>query len=66
MDAIDSGYESDHDTMSTYMLKDICDGSQTHPNVIIRDARYKICDRIRQRKSEQKVALTATRSMVKG
>ena len=49
MDAIDSGYESYHDPMSTYMLKDICDGSQTHPNVIIREARYKICYRIRPR-----------------
>ena len=33
MDAINSGDESDHDLISTEMLEDICDGSQTHPNV---------------------------------
>ena len=34
MDAMDSGYDSDHDIISTEMLEDICDGSQSHPNVI--------------------------------
>ena len=33
MDAINSGDESDHDLISTEMLHDICDGSQTHPNI---------------------------------
>ena len=33
MNAINSGDESDHDLISTEMLEDICDGSQTHPNV---------------------------------
>ena len=33
MDAINSGDESDHDLISTEMLEDICDISQTHPNV---------------------------------
>ena len=33
MDAINSGDESDHDLISTQMLEDICDGSQTHTNV---------------------------------
>ena len=33
MDSMDSGDESDHDTISTYILEDICDGSQYHPNV---------------------------------
>ena len=33
MDAINSGDELDHDLISTEMLEDICDGSQTHPNV---------------------------------
>ena len=32
MDAINSGDESDHDLISTEMLEDIHDGSQTHPN----------------------------------
>ena len=48
MDAINSGDESDHDLIYTEMLEDICDGSQTHPNVNRREARYKIRDRIRQ------------------
>ena len=63
MDAINSGDESDHDIISTEMLKDIRDVSQTHPNVNRREASYKIRDRIRQRKSEWKGELKATRSM---
>ena len=59
MDAMNSGDESDHDLISTEMLEDIRDGSQTHPNVNRREARYKICDRIRQRQSEWKGALKA-------
>ena len=45
------------------MLEDIRDGSQTHPNVNRREARYKIHDSIRQRQSEWKGAFKATRSM---
>ena len=41
MDAINSSDESDHDIISTEMLEDICDGSQTHPNVNIREALLK-------------------------
>ena len=48
------------------MLEDICDGSQTHPNVNIIESHYKICDRIRQIQSEWKGALKSTRSMGKG
>ena len=51
MDAINSGDESDHDLISTEMLEDIRDGSQTHPNVNRRAARYKIYDRMRKRQS---------------
>ena len=47
------------------MLKDISDKSQTHTNINRREARYKIRDRIRQRQSEWKGALKATRSMGK-
>ena len=65
MDAINSGDESDHDIISMQMFEDICDGSQTHPNVNIREARYKICYRIRKRQLEWKGALKATRSMGK-
>ena len=33
MDAMDFGDESDHDPISIEMLKDISDGSHSHPNV---------------------------------
>ena len=49
MDAINSGDESDHDLISTDMLEDIHDGSQTHLNVNIREARYEIRDSTRKR-----------------
>ena len=48
------------------MLEAIRDGSQTHPNVNKREARYKIRDRIRQSQSEQKGEFKSTRSMEKG
>ena len=31
--AMDDVNELDHDLISTDMLEDICDGSQSHPNV---------------------------------
>ena len=52
MENINSGDESDHDLLSTEMLEDIRDGSQTHPNVNRIESRYKIRDNIRQRQSE--------------
>ena len=60
MDAINCGDESDYDLISTDMLEDIHDGSQTHPNVNKRKARYKIRDRIRQIQSKRKGAIKAT------
>ena len=63
MYAMNSGDESDHDLISTEMLKDICDRSQTHPNVNRREAHYKIRDRIRQRQLERKGVLKATLRM---
>ena len=54
MENIDSNENSDHDLISTEMLQDICDGSQTHTNINRREARYKICDSIRQRQLEWK------------
>ena len=63
---INSGDESDHDLISTEMLEDIRDVSQTHPKVNRRETRYKICDRIRQIQLEWKGALKATRSIGKG
>ena len=52
MENINSGDESDHDLISTEMLEDIRDGSQSHPNVNKIEARCKIRDRIRQIQSE--------------
>ena len=49
MYAINYGDKSDHDLIYTEMLEDIRDGSQNHPKVNRREARYKIRDRIRQR-----------------
>ena len=66
MEKINSGDESDHDIISTEMLEDICDGSQTHTNVNRRESRYKIRDCIRQRQLEWNRALKATRIMWKG
>ena len=33
MDAMTFCDESDHDLISTEISEDICDGSQTHPNI---------------------------------
>ena len=66
MENLNSSDESDHDLISTEMLEDIRDRSQTHPNVNRRESYYKIRDRIRQRQSEWKGALKAARSMGKG
>ena len=60
MENLDSNEKSDHDIISTDMLEDIRDGSQTHPNVNKREARYEIRDRVRQRELEWKGALKAT------
>ena len=66
MENLDSNEESDHDLISTEMVEDIRDGSQTHPNVNKMEAHYKIHDRVRQRQLEWKGALKATRSMGNG
>ena len=52
MEDINYGYESDCDRISTEIFDDIHVGSQTHPNINIREAQYKIRDSIRQRQSE--------------
>ena len=65
MENIDSNEKSDDDHMSTETLHDIRDRSQTHPNVDKIEAHLKIRDRIKQRQSEWKEALRATRNMVK-
>ena len=60
IDVMDSGDESEYDLISTEMLENIHDGSQSHPNVNRREAHYKIRDCINQRQSEWKGALKAT------
>ena len=60
MEDINSGNESDHDLISTEMLEDMRDGSQTHPNVHRREERNIVCDCIRQRQLEWKGALKDT------
>ena len=49
MENPDSNENSDDDHISTETLRDIRDGSQTHPKVNKREERRKICDRIKQR-----------------
>ena len=66
IDAMDSGDVLDHDIISMDMVEDICDRSQSHPNVNQRESRYKKRDCIRQRQPEWKVELKATRNMGKG
>ena len=51
MDAIGYGNESDNDIISTDMLENIRDGSQSHSNINIRETRNKIRDHIKQRQS---------------
>ena len=66
LNALDSVNKSDDEPMSTEMLEDICDGSQSRLSVNRREARYKIRDSIRQGKPEWKGALKATQNMGKG
>ena len=63
---MDSGNESDDELMSTQMLEYICDGSKSLPRVNSIEARYKICDCIKQGKMEWKGALSSTQNMGKG
>ena len=44
LDAMDYGNELDYDHISTEMLEDIRDRSQSHPNVNRRESHYKIRD----------------------
>ena len=60
IDTISSGNEFDAERMPTDMLKDICDGSQSHPGINRREAHYKICNCIKRCQSEWKGALLST------
>ena len=59
--------EKFYDThISTETLEDIRDGNQTHLTVDKREARRKISDHIKQKKSEWKGALKDTQKTGKG
>ena len=49
MDAMYSGDKLDDEPISTDMLEDICDGSQSHLNINRRESHYIILDCIKQR-----------------
>ena len=65
MENIDEKEKSDDDLISTETLHDIRDGNQTHPSIDKRKARLEIRDCIKQKKSQRKGALKATRNMGK-
>ena len=52
--------------MSTDTLEDIRGGSQSHPRINRREARYQICDLIKLIQAEWKGELLSTRNMGKG
>ena len=54
MDVMDSVDESDDEPISTEMLEDIRRGSKSRLIVNRREARYKICDRIKKIQTEYK------------
>ena len=51
MENLDEKEKFDDDHISTEMLHDIRDGNRTHPNIDKREARLKIRDSIKQKKS---------------
>ena len=60
MDVISSGNEYGAKPMSTKMLEDICDGSQSRPIINMREACYKICDLNKLGQAEWKGELLST------
>ena len=66
MENADEKENFDDDLISTELLQDIRDGTQTHPNIDKREARLKIRGRIKQKKLQSKGALRATHKMGKG
>ena len=66
IDAVSSGDESDAEPMSTDMLEDIFESSQSHLSINMREVRYKIRYLIKQRQAEWKGALLSMRDMGEG
>ena len=60
---MDSGNESDDETISMEMLEDICEGSKSCLIVNRRDARSKIHNIIKRSKTEWKRAVLSTQNM---
>ena len=52
--------------MSTDILEDIRDGSQSYTSIHRREVRYKICDRIKLGRAEWKGALLSMQNLGKG
>ena len=65
MDEMSLGGESDAEPMSKDMFEDICDESQSHSIINMREVRYKIRGRIKQRRSEWKGALLSMKNISK-
>ena len=61
-----SGDYSGAETMSTDMLEDICNGSQSHLSINRIEAHYKIRDHIKRGQAQWKGALLSTQNMGKG
>ena len=66
MENLDEKEKFDDHLISTKTLHSIRDGNQTHPNIDKREARLKIHDRNKQKKSQRKLALRATHKMGNG
>ena len=66
MDVMSSGDESDAGPMSTNMLEDICEVSQSHTSINRIEACYKIRNSFKRRQAECKGALLPTKSMGRG
>ena len=56
IDELSTDYDSDDGYISTNDIKNIWYGSQIHPEINWSDARFKICDHIRQTQNEGKVS----------
>ena len=65
IDAMDSVNNSDDESMSMEMLKDIRDGSKSHPSVNMREACYKINYHNKLSQAERKGVLLSMRNMGK-
>ena len=61
-----SGDYSDDEPLSTNMLEEICDGSQSHPIINRREEGYNVKNNFKRRQGEQKGDLLTTRNMGKG